>query len=172
MSRPAAALTALLLAGTPGLGPAQTIEERAARVREQMESASPPPVETIIDRGTRVLGEPPAAAAAPSRSPGVDSRLGSGVQVAPDVNDRMNRLLIRGLPSSQIPSTGASPSATFSVDDPRGIGRPGPLPNAGRLGVKDYAPGKLVIRAGTDGQVTGTSNLITGSGVPAGPVAP
>jgi hypothetical protein len=170
MSRPAAAITALVLAATPAFGPAQTIEERAARVREEM--STPPSVETVIDRGTRVIGAPPAAAAATSRSPGVDARLGAeGAQVGPDFNERMNRLLIRGLPSAQIPSTGAPPG-TASVDDARGVGRSGPLPNQGRLWIKDYAPGKLVTRAGTDGQVTGTSNLITGSGVPAGPVAP
>ncbi len=147
---------------------AQTIEERAAQVRRTI--ASPPPVETVIDRGTRVLGQP--GAAPPSAvAPQIDPRLVAN-SIAPAVG-------AVGTPNPQ-PTIGApgltsatSPRGAAFVNDPRGTGflndargtaaRASPEVTGG-VGVRGAVPGLTLIRQPGDDQVTGTANLVTGTG--------
>jgi len=142
---------------------AQTIEERAAQVRQLLDS--PPSVETVIDRGTRVIGQPPPGASPASPSGAADSRLTSdGVPLSPEFVERMNRLLSTGVVGVQVDHT--NPRGAASVDNPRGAALQGAPQGAGPTWFKDYAPGILVIRRPDDGRVGGVSNLSTGSGLP------
>ena len=162
MSRmlPRVLLLATALAATPALG--QTIEERAAQVRQLIDAQQRPTAETVIDRGTRVIGQPPAAA---TSTGGVDSRLTSdGVPLSPEFVERMNRLLNTGVVGVQIDHT--NPRGAASVDNPRGAALQGAPQGAGPTWLKDYAPGILVIRRPDDGRVGGISNLTTGAGLP------
>jgi hypothetical protein len=156
---------------------AQTIEQRAAEVRQSL--ASPPPIETVIDRGTRVLGAPAAPAAPPSAAGAatVDPRsFGTSPAPAPAATAGPN------LP----PMTGGNgtlaPRGSVFVNDPRGTGFLNDTRGAGFLndtrgtaiigspqipggiGVRGAVPGLTVIRVPGDGQVSGTSNLVTGDG--------
>lgn len=151
---------------------AQTIEERAAQVRQSLEDRaadvrrtmeSPAPVETSVDRGTRVV-QPPAA---PPQSSAVTPSTGStpsgqvAVPVSPEVNERMNRLLTRSTPGLRVDQTD---SGGAGVTDPSGAPRPGMPGNFGTVGLRDFPPGVLVIRGVNGGQGTGVSNLVTGGG--------
>lgn len=150
---------------------AQTIEQRAAEVRQTL--ASPQPVETIIDRGTRMLA-PPAAAPSAAGAPAADPR-SFGTSPAPAAG------------MSPPPMTGGTgtlaPRGSVFVNDPRGTGflndarGAGFLQDAngaaiigspqitGGIGVRGAVPGLTVIRVPGAGQVTGTSNLVTGNGL-------
>ena len=147
---------------------AQTIEERAAQVRQSL--ASPPPIETVIDRGTRVLGQP-AAAPSPTAAPQIDPRLLSN-RIAPafDSIGSVNPQPASGAPGL---STNATPRGAAFVNDPRGTGFlnnsrgtsvQGSPEVTGGVGVRGAVPGLTVIRQPGDDQVTGTANLVTGSG--------
>ena len=147
---------------------AQTIEQRAAEVRQTL--ASPPPIETVIDRGTRMLN-PPAAAPSAAGASTVDPRT-PGTPPAAATN--------------LTPLTGGTgtlaPGGSVFVNDPRGTGFLNDARGAGFLhdasgnaiigspqitggiGVRGAVPGLTVIRAPGAGQVTGTSNLVTGNG--------
>jgi hypothetical protein len=154
----ALALLVAMAAGAP-LG-AQTIEQRAAQVRQTL--ASPPPIETVIDRGTRMLA-PPAAASPAARASTVDPR-SSGTSPAAATN--------------LTPLTGGTgtlaPGGSVFVNDPRGTGYLNDVRGTavigspqitGGIGVRGAVPGLTVIRAPGAGQVTGTSNLVTGNGL-------
>jgi hypothetical protein len=169
---------ALLVAVAASAASAQTIEERAARVRQTL--ASPPPLETVIDRGTRVLGQP-AAAAISAVAPKVDPRLitnsiapafdaigyeASGYQASGSANPQP----VSGAPG--LTNTATSRGAAF-VNDPRGTGFlndtrgtavQGSPELTGGVGVRGAMPGLTVIRQPGDDQVTGTANLVTGTG--------
>jgi hypothetical protein len=138
---------------------AQTIEQRAAEVRQTL--ASPPPIETVIDRGTRMLN-PPAAAPSAAGASTVDPRA-SGTPPAAATN--------------LTPLTGGTgtlaPGGSVFVNDPRGTGLLNDVRGTaiigspqitGGIGVRGAVPGLTVIRVPGAGQVTGTSNLITGDG--------
>jgi hypothetical protein len=136
--------------------------------------ASPPPIETLIDRGTRVLGSPVAVPSAAGAST-VDPRsFGTSPAPAPAAAAGQNLS----------PMTGTlAPRGSVFVNDPRGTGFLNDARGAGILndtrgtavigspqvtggiGVRGAVPGLTVIRAPGDGQVTGTSNLVTGSGL-------
>lgn len=142
---------------------AQTIEQRAAEVRQTL--ASPPPIETVIDRGTRMLN--PSAAGASTVAPRT-----SGTPPAAATN--------------LTPLAGGTgtlaPGGSVFVNDPRGTGFLNDARGAGFLhdasgnaiigspqitggiGVRGAVPGLTVISAPGAGQVTGTSNLVTGNG--------
>jgi hypothetical protein len=154
----ALALLVAMAAGAP-LG-AQTIEQRAAQVRQTL--ASPPPIETVIDRGTRTLG-PPAAPSPAAGASTVDPR-SSGTSPAAATN--------------LTPLTGGTgtlaPGGSVFVNDPRGTGYLNDVRGTavigspqitGGIGVRGAVPGLTVIRAPGAGQVTGTSNLVTGNGL-------
>jgi hypothetical protein len=150
---------------------AQTIEQRAAEVRQTL--ASPPPIETVIDRGTRMLN-PPAAAPSAAGASRADPRTSGAPTAAPAA-------------TNLTPLTGGTgtlaPGGSVFVNDPRGTGFLNDARGAGILndtrgtavigspqvtggiGVRGAVPGLTVIRAPGDGQVTGTSNLVTGSGL-------
>ena len=70
-----------------------TIEERAEAVRRTI--GTPPPVETVIDRG-RVIVQPPAAAAPAPQSVTVTPDLSAqpipGIQTPPEFLERLNAL--------------------------------------------------------------------------------
>jgi hypothetical protein len=141
---------------------AQTIEQRAAEVRQTL--AAPPPIETVIDRGTRMLA-PPAAAPSAAGAPTADPR---------------------SFGTSPTPLTGGTgtlaPGGSVFVNDPRGTGFLNDARGAGFLhdasgtaiigspqitggiGVRGAVPGLTVNRVPGAGQVTGTSNLVTGNG--------
>ena len=166
-ARPALALLAVLAVSAP-VG-AQTIEERAAQVRRTL--ATPPPIETVIDRGTRVLGQPAVAAAVSTVAPQIDPRLLSN-SIAPAFESigSVNPQPMSGAPGL---TTTATPRGAAFVNDPRGTGflndtrgtavRGSPEVTGG-VGVRNAMPGLTVIRQPGDDQVTGTANLVTGTG--------
>lgn len=150
-------LLVLVLAAPATAG--QTLEERAARVRELIEP--PPPVETVIDRGTRTIGRP--APPSPSASPAAtsDSRLtAEGVQLAPEVAERLQRLLTGSMPNVQVDYS--DPRRSAFTDDPRGAALRTPMQGAGPTWLGGYAPGILMDRSGDGDRVGGTANLRTG----------
>jgi hypothetical protein len=162
------ALTAVLLA-VFAQAAAQTIEDRAARVRETL--AAPPPVETVIDRGMRVLGEAQAGPAA-GAVPGVDPRLVSGnaaastpAAAAPTTAGVPAAVGMPGL------TTTTSPRGTAFSNDPRGTGFLNDSRGTGTAGARSPMPGLRSVQPQADGQVIGTSNLVTGNGRASG-VAP
>jgi hypothetical protein len=141
----------------------QTLEDRAAEVRRTIES--PPPVETVIDRGTRVLGQPPGGTQTTAAPGSTDSRLTgeAGVSLAPGFNERMSRVLTGSVPGVRFDQPNAAGAALIA--DPRGAARLGTSQDLGApTGMRNYAPGVLVIPRANDGQVTGVSNLFTGNG--------
>jgi hypothetical protein len=155
-------LTAVLVAVvTPAA--AQTIEDRAAQVRQTI--AAPPPVETVIDRGTRMLGQPQAAPAA-SVAPAADPRLVSGSATpagqAPTSAGVPAAVGMPGLTGT------TSPRGTAFVNDPRGTGFLNDSRGTGTAGARTPMPGLRAVPQAGDGQVTGTSNLVTGNGRAAG----
>ena len=167
----------LALFAVAGGASAQTIEERAAQVRQTLENRaadvrrtieSPPPVETVIDRGTRVVEQPPAAPPpSPLARPAESTPSGQGaVQLSPEVNERMNRLLTRSTPGLRVDQTDTG-GAGFAAS-PAGAARPG---LSGNVGFRDFPPGVLVVHGANGGQGTGVSNLVTGGGISPG-VAP
>jgi hypothetical protein len=150
-------IAALALVSGPASG--QTLEERAAKVRELLDS--PPPVETVIDRGTRTIGRAAPGATGGAGTPSVDSRLTSeGVPLSPEFAERMNRILNGGMPGVEM-NYGNSHGTAF-VNDPRGTARTGPVQGPGPTWFQDYAPGVLVIRRDSADRVGGTANLRTG----------
>ena len=159
-SHHALAVLVAMAAGAPLR--AQTIEQRAAQVREAL--ASPPPIETIIDRGTRILG-PPAAASPAAGASTVDPRT-SGTPPAAAAATNLTPL---------IGGTGTlAPGGSVFVNDPRGTGYLNDVRGTavigspqitGGIGVRGAVPGLTVIRVPGAGQVTGTSNLVTGNGL-------
>jgi hypothetical protein len=149
---------------------AQTLEDRAADVRRTIEA--PPPVETVIDRGSRVVAPQRAAPqSAPVARPAEAVLPGQrAVPLAPEVNDRINRLLMRDTPGLRVERIDAG--ATGLVVSPTGAAPlPGTPGSSGTVGLGGFPPGVLVVGGGKGGQVTGASNLVTGSGVSPG-VAP
>jgi hypothetical protein len=158
-------LTAVLIAVvTPAA--AQSIDDRAAQVRQTL--AAPPPVETVIDRGTRVLGQPQAAPAA-SVAPTVDPRLVSG-SATPASQSPASASAPAVPAASGMPGlTGTtSPRGTAFVNDPRGTGFLNDSRGTGTAGARTPMPGLRAVPQAGDGQVTGTSNLVTGNGRAAG----
>lgn len=151
------ALGSALAVGVPAT--AQSLEDRAAQVRQTL--GAPPPVETVIDRGTRVLGQPQAAPAARA-APAVDPRLvsGSATSAAPSPASPGIPAAV-GMPG--LTST-TSPRGTAFVNDPRGTGYLNDARGTGLPGARTAMPGLTVIQQPGDGQVTGTSNLVTGNG--------
>jgi hypothetical protein len=163
----ALALLVAMAAGAP-LG-AQTIEQRAAQVRQTL--AAPPPIETVIDRGTRMLAPPAAAPSAAGASTVGPHTSGTPPAAATNLT----------------PLTGGTgtlaPGGSVFVNDPRGTGFLNDARGAGFLhdangtavigsphitggiGVRGAVPGLTVIRVPGAGQVTGTSNLVTGNGL-------
>lgn len=156
-----------LLAAVAATAPlrAQTIEQRAAQVRQTL--ASPPPIETVIDRGTRMLN--PSAAGASTAGPGTSG-------IPPAAAAATNLTPLAG-------GTGTlAPGGSVFVNDPRGTGFLNDARGAGFLhdasgnaiigspqitggiGVRGAVPGLTVISAPGAGQVTGSSNLVTGDG--------
>jgi hypothetical protein len=159
-----AGIVAIALAAPAAVG--QTLEERAARVRELIEP--PPPVETVIDRGTRTIGRP--APASPSASPAAtsDSRLtAEGVQLAPEVAERLQRLLNGSMPNVQVDYS--DPRRSAFADDTRGAALRTPMQGAGPTWFGGYAPGILVNRGGDSDRVGGTANLRTGGAIAPSP---
>jgi hypothetical protein len=163
-----ALLAAMAVSGPAG---AQTIEQRAAEVRQTL--ASPPPIETIIDRGTRMLAPPAAAPSAAGASTADPRTFGT----SPAAAGATNLTPLSG-------GTGTlAPRGSVFVNDPRGTGflndarGAGFLQDAngaaiigspqisGGIGVRGAVPGLTVIRVPGAGQVTGTSNLVTGNGL-------
>jgi hypothetical protein len=164
---PALALLAVLAVGAP-VG-AQTIEERAAQVRRTL--ATPPPIETVIDRGTRVLGQP-AAAAVSAVAPQIDPRLLSNT-IAPAAFEAIGATNPRpangtpGLTANPTPRGAAfvnDPRGTGFLNDTRGTAVQGSPELTGGVGVRGAMPGLTVIRQPGDDQVAGTANLVTGTG--------
>lgn len=151
------ALACALAVGLPAA--AQSLEDRAAQVRQTL--GAPPPVETVIDRGTRVLGQPQAAPAAIA-APVVDPRLVGGrpTPSAPSPASPGVPAVV-GMPGL---THTTSPRGTAFVNDPRGTGYLNDARGTGLPGARTPMPGLSVIRPSGDGQVTGTSNLVTGSG--------
>jgi hypothetical protein len=146
------ALVLALAAGAPAL--AQTIEERAAQVQRAL--GVPPPTETTIDRGTRVLGQPGTApAAAPAQA--IDPRLLGGSSTGGgSVNGTA--------PASATPAAGA-PRPTGFMNDPRGTGFLNDSRGTGTAGARGTdMPGLTVIKPADSDQVGGTSNVVTGTG--------
>lgn len=148
---------------------AQTIEERAAQVRQTL--ASPPPIETVIDRGTRVLGQP-AVAPSSTVAPKIDPRLISN-SIAPAAFEAIGATNPRpasgapGLTNATTPRGAAfvnDPRGTGFLNDARGTAVRGSPEITGGVGVRGAVPGLTVIRQPGDDQVTGTANLVTGTG--------
>jgi hypothetical protein len=150
------ALTLILLATAAGSTHGQTIEQRAAEVLNTL--ASPPTVETVIDRGTTVVGR--------QLNP-----VPASPQVIPAPAART--LAIQPVQTSSDGDGGELPAidtrGTVFVDDPRGTafmndargigltGAPAWLPNA-----KGPAVPGLVTRSISSGRaVRGTSNVVT-----------
>jgi hypothetical protein len=167
-ARPALALLAVLAVGAP-VG-AQTIEERAAQVRRTL--ATPPPIETVIDRGTRVLGQPAVAAAVSTVAPQIDPRLLNNA-IAPAAFEAIGATNPRpaggtlGLTPNPTPRGAAfvnDPRGTGFLNDSRGTAVRGSPEITGGVGVRGAVPGLTVIRQPGDDQVTGTANLVTGTG--------
>lgn len=151
-------LTAILVAVvTPAAS--QTIEDRAAQVRQTL--GAPPPVETVIDRGTRVLGQPQAAPAA-SLAPAVDPRLVSG-SATPSTQTPASPGVPAAVGMPGLTGT-TSPRGTAFVNDPRGTGFLNDSRGTGTAGARTLMPGLKAVQPAADGQVTGTSNLVTGNG--------
>jgi hypothetical protein len=162
-------LAVLAAAASASVASAQTIEDRAAAVRRTIES--PPPVETVIDRGSRVIGQPPPATQTTSPSGPVDSRPATqgGVPTSPATGAPANRVLSTGTPGVLMVQPAASGETV--VVDPRSTGRIGIPLDPRAVGFRDFPPGVLVIRHGNGGQGTGVSNLSTGNGQSSG-IAP
>jgi hypothetical protein len=136
---------------------AQTIEDRAAQVRQTL--AAPPPLETVIDRGTRVFGQPQAAPAVDPRLVGGSATPSTQTPASPGVPAAV------GMPGL----TGTtSPRGTAFVNDPRGTGFLNDSRGTGTAGARTMMPGLKAVPQASDGQVTGTSNLVTGNGRTAG----
>ena len=166
-------LSALAAAAGASIAAAQSIEQRAAQVRQTLQDRaaevrrtieSPPPVETVIDLGTRVIGKPPTGPQSTATNP-TDSRLvgEGGLPLAPGFNERMNRLFTGAVPGVRFDQPNAKGAALIA--DPQGAARLGNSLDLGApSGMRNYAPGILVIRGANDGQVTGASNLFTGNG--------
>jgi len=163
-SHHALALLVAMAASAP-LRP-QTIEERAAQVRQTL--ASPPPIETVIDRGTRVLG-PPAAAPSAAGASTVDPRsFGTSPAPAPAGAAGLNLPPMTGGTGTLAPRGSVfvnDPRGTGLLNDARGTAVIGSPQITGGIGVRGAVPGLTVIRAPGDGQVTGSSNLVTGNGL-------
>ena len=148
---------------------AQTIEERAAQVRQTL--ATPPPVETVIDRGTRVLGQPAVAPASTVTPQPIDPRLQNN-SIAPAAFEAAGTTRpARGTPGlTAAPTTprGAAfvndPRGTGFLNDARGTAARGSPEVTGGVGVRGAVPGLTVIRQPGDDQVGGTANLVTGTG--------
>jgi hypothetical protein len=137
----------------------QSLEDRAAQVLRTL--GAPPPVETVIDRGARVLGEPRVAPAA-SATPSVDPRLVGG-SAASSVPSPASPGVPAAVGMPGLTDT-TSPRGTAFVNDPRGTGYLNDARGTGLPGARTAMPGLTVIRPPGDGQVTGTSNLVTGNG--------
>lgn len=142
----------------------QTLEERAAQVRQHIES--PPPIETVIDRGTRQIGQPAVPAATSTTPSGsTEPRLSTeGVQLSPAFVERMNRLLNAGMPGAHVDYS--SPRGAGFVDNPRGSAVLGAPQSAVPNGLKGHVPGVLMMNGPGAGRVGGTSNLSTGGSIP------
>jgi hypothetical protein len=116
---------------------AQTLEQRAAEVRGTLES--PPPIETVIDRGTSVINRTINPAPAPAASTGAPA-----VQVlpaAPGLTGRLN----------------AQPPNPVTLDNPRGSALMGVPPSMSR---PFNVPG-LVVHTTSGQAVGGAANLTT-----------
>ena len=139
---------------------AQTIEQRAAEVRQTL--ASPPPIETVIDRGTRMLA-PPAAAPTAAGASTVDPRT-SGTSPAGATNlTPLSGGTVTLAPGGSVFVN--DPRGTGFLNDVRGTAIIGSPQITGGIGVRGAVPGLTVIRVPGAGQVTGTSNLVTGNGL-------
>jgi hypothetical protein len=144
---------------------AQTIEQRAAEVRQTL--ASPPPIETVIDRGTRMLNLPAAAPSAAGASRADPRSLGTSPAPAPAAAAGPNLLPMAGGTGTLAPGGSVfvnDPRGTGFLNDVRGTAIIGSPQITGGIGVRGTVPGLTVISAPGAGQVTGTSNLITGDG--------
>lgn len=129
---------------------AQTLEERAAQVRQTLDA--PLPVETVIDRGTRVIGSPaqPAGASAIG-NPAPPTAPSTRVLAPADLAERLNRQA-----ASTESGTRAEPA-----------GQAAPMFSGVQyfpVWVKGAPPAFPAISRPNGGRVTGTSNLVTGSG--------
>lgn len=153
-------LAVLVVSGGPVV--AQSMDERAAQVRQTL--GAPPPIETVIDRGTRVLGQPQAAPSA-SGAPTVDPRLvgGSATPASPSPASAGAPAVPAGVGMPGLSGT-TSPRGTAFVNDPRGTGFLNDARGTGTAGARAPMPGLRVVPQAGDGQVTGTSNLVTGDG--------
>jgi hypothetical protein len=160
------ALAVLVLFVLVAEAPAQTIQERAAEVRRSLEGdaadvrrtiQSPPPIETVIDRGTRVVvpTPPPPQPVSPATVVNSQPAGQANVPVSSGIGTATNRLNVNGLPAASAP-----------VIDPRSTTRITLDPRT--AGLRNFPPGVLVIHGAKDGQVSGASNLFTGSGVSSG----
>jgi hypothetical protein len=156
---PALALLAVLAVSAP-VG-AQTIEERAAQVRRTL--ATPPPIETVIDRGTRVLGQPAVAAAVSAVAPQIDPRLLNNA-IAPAAFEAIGATHPRPAGGTPGLTPNPTPRGAAFVNDSRGTAVRGSPEITGGVGVRGAVPGLTVIRQPGDDQVTGTANLVTGTG--------
>ncbi len=155
-----ALLAAMAVGGPVG---AQTIEQRAAEVRQTL--GAPPPIETVIDRGTRMLA-PPAAAPSAAGAPTADPR-SLGISPAPATAAGPNLLPLTGGTGTSAPGGSAfvnNPRGTGFLNDSRGTAVRGSPELTGGVGVRGLVPGLTVIRQPGDDQVTGTANLVTGTG--------
>jgi hypothetical protein len=156
----ALALLVAMAAGAPLR--AQTIEQRAAEVRQTL--ASPPPIETVIDRGTRMLN-PPAAAPSAAGAPTADPRTSGAPPAAAAAT---NLTPLTGGTGTLAPGGSVfvnGPRGTGFLNDVQGTAIIGSPQITGGIGVRGAVPGLTVIRVPGAGQVTGTSNLVTGNGL-------
>jgi hypothetical protein len=152
-----APVAAIAFFAAPALG--QTLEERAAQVRQSMDS--PPPTEMVIDRGTQQIGQP-AVPAVTGTSPSGSTeprRATEGVPLSPAAVERMNRVLGTGMPGGHVDHS--NPRGAVLVNDPRGSAMLG-VPQGHGPTLKGYVPGVLTTNGPGGGRVGGTSNLSTG----------
>ncbi len=149
MRLPAAIVLAIGVSAAQG----QTIEQRAAEVRRAL--ALPPPVETVIERGSAPLtpsATPAPAPVVPTAS--VPARQPEAVQAVGEPADRANTIF--GSPGSV-----DDPRGTAFVNDPRGTAIMGVPPGMSSTRVPGYVPG--IVTYPTRGQpVRGARNLSTG----------
>jgi hypothetical protein len=131
-------VTIALAAAAAAAAQAQTLEQRAAEVRGTL--ASPPPIETVIERGTAAINR--AVTAAPAASPAAPA-----VQVLPAEAGLTNRLDAR------------SPGPV-SLDRPGGGALIGVPPAMSRHIAAPHVPG-LVVHTTSGQAVSGASNLTT-----------
>jgi hypothetical protein len=143
-------LVPLALAAVTAAAQAQTLEQRAAEVRNTL--AAPPPVETVIQSGPAAVGRavsPAAAASAPATAPiaaptAVQTPTIQPVPASPELTGRTNALF------------GGQPAGS----DGRGIGVTGTPQWLSNPRVPTHIPG--IFTPATSGQtVRGASNLTT-----------